>query len=116
MPQAILLSKAAGDMTGTPIKVNPKSSSMKFQFTPSLDGFTGIISLQFTLVPNTASGYLWYSIPTIGLDPWSEPMILVFNAHTNVLAFDLNLGTGNLFVQVSIIEYSRGSISGYIAY
>jgi hypothetical protein len=116
MAQKTIFSNITRAVTGTSIAVSPTSATMKVQFTPSSNGFTGTICLQFSLVPNTASGYLWYSIPTIGVDPWSEPLILVFNAHTNILAFDLYLGSGNRFVQFSIVEYSRGSISGYIAY
>jgi hypothetical protein len=116
MPQAVLLSNVTSNIAATPIALKAPTSEATIQFTPSSSGFSGTICLQFSVTQNTAAGYLWYSIPTIGVDPWSEPVTLVFNNQTKVVAFNLLLGAGNLWIRTAVTKYTRGAISGYLAY
>jgi hypothetical protein len=116
MPQAVLLSNITNAGSATPIKLKAPISAATIQFTPSGGGFSGTICIQFSVAANTAASYLWYSIPTIGIDPWSEPVTLVFNGQTSAVVFNLLLGAGNVWVRSAVTEYRRGSISGYLAY
>jgi hypothetical protein len=114
MTTATLLSKTATDIVGTPVRLN-SPSSVTIQFTPLRDGFTALVLVEVALVANVTPGYLWYSIPTIGLDPWFPVADLDFSNHTTVLAFTLRLDPGARWIRASVSDYFRGTVSAYIA-
>jgi hypothetical protein len=115
MPQATLLSNISREFTGTPIRLfSPVSITL--QFTPRLDGFSAYVSVEVAMAQNVTPGYLWYSIPTIGLDPWFPAADLEFSGHTATLAFSLHLNPGIEWIRASVVKHSRGTVSAYIAH
>jgi hypothetical protein len=116
MAQATLLSNIASEVVGIPVRLN-SPSSVTLQFTPLRDGFTATILVEATLVPNVDPGYLWYSIATIGENPWFIAATLEFSNHSTVLAFTLSyLNPGNRWIRASVIQYERGTISAHLAH
>jgi len=116
MPQVTLLENNSTEVIGQPVRLN-SPSSVSLQFTPRRDGFTAIILIEVALVPNVASGNLWYPIATIGIDPWFVAATIEFSNHSTVLAFTLSyLNTGNRWIRASVIQYERGTVSAYLAH
>lgn len=115
MPSAILLSNVAAEIVGTPVKLfSPVTVTL--QFSPKRDGFSAFVVVEVAMVENIGPGYLWYSLPTIGLYPWFSAAELAFTGHTDVVAFNLGLDPGILWIRASVIEYSRGTVSAYVAH
>ena len=115
MSQAVLLSNIATEIIGDAIRLF-SPGSIKLQFTPYRDGFSAYVLIEVAMAQSVSPGHLWYSIPTIGLNPWFSAAELEFNGHAEVVAFDLRLDPGILWIRASVIEYSRGTVSAYIAH
>lgn len=112
MPQATLLANITANGTSNPLSLN-EPSTIKVQFTPAYNGFSGTVLLQFAVTQYIQPGYLWYPIATIGINPWSSLITLQFSGHTTVLAFDVYLGAGTYWMRTVVTNYSQGAISAY---
>ncbi len=115
MPQAILLSSISTEFIGNPVRLF-SPGSIKLQFTPRRDGFSAHVLIEISIVQNLGPGYLWYSIPTLGAEPWFPAVDLDFACHTDSVAFDMRLDPGVIWIRASVFDYSRGSVSAYIAH
>jgi hypothetical protein len=115
VPQATLLSNTSNITTGTPVRLF-SPDTITLQFTPKRDGFSAYVLIEVAMAQNVAPGYLWYSIATIGVEPWFPAADLDFAAHTTVVAFTLRLNPGIRWIRASVLEYSRGTVSAYIAH